>query len=139
MDDSCNSCEKLKVQLGVLQTELKGLRELMDERTRAQKDALDKAADTLAKRLDAMNEFRAQIQSERNLFMTKDSADTKFAAHDIEDNLKFAQLRTDLEKLQQDVAEWKGTKLQSRDTTATIGWVIALIVGALALLINLFR
>jgi len=39
----------------------------------ASEKALKKAEDSLLVRLESMNEFRAQINSERNLFITKES------------------------------------------------------------------
>ena len=64
------------VSLQLLSTERDGR---MDDRFAAHKDAIQKAEDSLNKRLGAMNEFRDQLKDQTSTFAVKEPTDERIA------------------------------------------------------------
>jgi hypothetical protein len=97
-----------------LEGNLLSLRVLIEERFAAHKIALDKAESAMNMRLEAMNEFRAQITSERGDYVKKDMLDQR-------------------------LNPLEGSRSYNRGRDATLYAVLAMAVAAVGTVLTLIR
>jgi hypothetical protein len=70
--------------------------------------SVESAEKALNVRLDSMNEFRAQIQSERNLYATREALDLKFDMRDKTADLKANLIDTRIAELEKQINYMRG-------------------------------
>ncbi len=107
---------------------LTALERLVDQRFKNQDDAIKIAADSLSKRLDAMNEFRQSLTDQSNKFVTKAEYDQ---AHQ--------RLVEDVKILMDARADWQG---QARSQTTMLLLAVAasgIIFGSIGLILRFLK
>jgi hypothetical protein len=93
------------------------LKEYMDEKFRLQAEATKLAADALSTRLEAMNEFRAEIKDYVNTLVTRQACDLKHDGCQDKVNLKLDDLTAFKNQL-----EGKASQ-----QSVYIAWVLAIV------------
>ena len=120
----------------LLAERIDALEKLIDEKFKSRDLAINKALSANEDRLTTMNEFRGQMADERNNYATKDVMAAQFEGFRKELNAKFDSISAKMDIMEDSIAESRGGKTQSRDTTQTYIWVIpsiiAVILGILA-------
>jgi len=104
-------------EIAILKERLCGFKKLLDERQVYNEKALSLAAESLAHKLETMNEFRYQIEKERATYITKKELD-----------LIVENIRKDIKPLTYHKSYSEGVS----KTWLTVGGIIILLVNLLA-------
>jgi hypothetical protein len=101
-----------------LEAQMLAFHQLMDERQKANIDALRVAREQLALRLESMNEFRQQITDERGSYVTRNELDLR------------------LVPLAEAIKGLEGARNFARGRDWTIVWIAGLIAAAIGLVLR---
>jgi glutamyl-tRNA reductase len=119
------SVDALDEKYGIL---IQNLKELMEKTEQARVAALEKADVALNSRLEAMNQFRQQMQEERALYVTRDQYDALRN-----------ELMTRISTIEATLANQAGGRAEAVSAKDLAQWIIMALIGAGVLFVGFLQ